>query len=1010
MYHQTKKTFSDRLLSSTETFFQLISSYVLSQSPKDFVSLDTNVNKHTFLMDDCSLVSAFNVRGTKKAMKSEEYADTVFKLESAMKGYMANGDTSFEWSFELDTDKTKEEIEEVYGKSARRVANKIGFLSTGIIDEQVDVMARFCHTETNLLVVRTQLTSLTREEIQQLKELTEKLGSNTPKMTDAQNLIHGASYYLHRHEATLSALKDDFDNAGIWIDLETTHEYAYHLRNSYDSGFTDLSWRPALQGDKYTYRPVESGDSDYSAFGMPKLQDQLIPRMAERLTYTTMQIGDTYIAPFSVKYLPKKPLPFASFLRSIKKENIPFRLTYAFNKHSSNSLMWKVGLASLLSLIKHRDNKEISSAYDNLSAVQDAGGDFVDLRIHVSTWSRQSEQDAKKQREIIVKRLQSWGGIECESVEGDPVETFMSSIPGLTRGKTASQLPFELNETMQLMPISRPSSIWDTGSRILRTAEGKLFPTQPFSKQMDYWLKVILGPMGFGKSAELACDNFSLLLHPDFNELAYIRQIDVGTTSRGFIMLVRSLLPENQAYLAQYHRLQNTKEFQKNILDTLPTLRLPTSAQLGSIRDMLVTLALPDDSEHPYEGTYQVISSLIKLAYTLTSERATALVYRPGLIKDVDDELARLDFTPIRNKVFWWDVADFLYINNSPHQMLAQQQAVPDIPYLVGLTSNERLTNEFEGLTTPMGEPILIFIARKLSGAMDDYPILSGRTRWNLQGAKIISLDLDDVTRGKGPAANKQNTIFYTLATNILTSDFFLYEEQLPELPEKHGLYDINSRGIYSKEIQRLKRLAKRFCVDEVHRGGGITTFESMLETTTLEGRKGGIDIVLATQLVKAIPDSIVKLANAVSILGSGSPANVKDCVEKFQLEPSLQTILENEMRSPSASGATSLNIFRTKRGTVQHKLISTVGPGFLWRINSIQEDDYVRRQLGKVLGEDIANEILVKRYPSGTIEAEMERLRKNRGLEKNGDFESSIVDEIVNDNLRYFKTQYTAA
>ena len=166
----------------------------------------------------------------------------------------------------------------------------------------------------------------------------------------------------------------------------------------------------------------------------------------------------------------------------------------------------------------------------------------------------------------------------------------------------------------------------------------------------------------------------------------------------------------------------------------------------------------------------------------------------------------------------------------------------------------------------------------------------------------------------------------------------------------------------------------------------------------------------MATQLVKAIPDSIVKLANAVSILGSGSPANVKDCVEKFQLEPSLQTILENEMRSPSASGATSLNIFRTKRGTVQHKLISTVGPGFLWRINSIQEDDYVRRQLGKVLGEDIANEILVKRYPSGTIEAEMERLRKNRGLEKDGDFESSIVDEIVNDNLRYFKTQYTAA
>jgi intracellular multiplication protein IcmB len=515
--------------------------------------------------------------------------------------------------------------------------------------------------------------------------------------------------------------------------------------------------------------------------------------------------------------------------------------------------------------------------------------------------------------------------------------------------------------------------------------------------------------MGFGKSAELASDNYSLLLHPDTDELAFIRQIDIGTTSRGFIRMVRGLLPSNKAYLAQYHRIQNTVEYRYNILDTLPLLRKPTAVQLSTVRDILVTLSIPDDKRLPEDGTYQAVRSLINLGYKRTQDRRYAIRYKKHLCPMVDEELERLNFKPTRKIVLWWDIADFLFIHKSEYQQVAQQQAVPDLPYLVSLTSDEGLQSEFEDVVTSKGEPILKFIARKLSAAMDDFPILSGRTRWNLSGARIVSLDLDDVTRGKGPAAHKQNTVFYNLATNILTHDIFMYEEQLKEIPTEVGIFDINSREHFQKEIRRLRRIPKRFCVDELHRGGGIETFESMLETTVFEGRKGGIDIVLATQLVKSVQNSIVELANTITILGAGNASNVQACVEKFKLDPSLKYILENEMRSPNASGATSLNIFKTKRGTVQHKLVSTVGPGFLWRINSIQEDSYVRERLSQVVGEDVAHEILVKRYPSGTIEHEIERLRKNRGI-MSDEIEESILDELVEDNIRYFNTQFVKA
>ena len=515
MYHQHKKTFSDRVLSSTESFFQLISSYVLSQSPEDFVSIDSTVNDHTFILDDCSLISAFRVKGTKIAMKQNEFKTTVFRLEAAMKGYLSSGDTNFCWSFEQDTDKTREHLENVYGNKARDTATKIGFQQTNFVDEQVEVLAKYCHVESNLLVVRTSLQSLTKNELKELKQLINQTGSTTPVMKDAQNIVHGASFYLHRHEATLKSIMLDFDYAGIWVDLEKTHEYAYHLRNSYDSGFTDLSWRPTLIGDSYVARSPENASSDYSSYGIPRIKDQLIPRMVDRLTYTSLQLGDTFVCPFSVKYMPHKSTPFAALQASLKKEGIPFRMTFDISASNFSTIAWSVGLASLLSIIKHQDNKDITTTYDSLKDVQEAGGQFVGLRIHLCTWSRVSEKEAKKFREIIVKRLQSWGKVECESVEGDPVETLISSIPGLSRGKVAPSLPYELNETMQILPISRPTSVWETGSRILRTDDGKIFPTQPFSKQTNYWLKVILGPMGFGKSAELATDNFSLLLHPD---------------------------------------------------------------------------------------------------------------------------------------------------------------------------------------------------------------------------------------------------------------------------------------------------------------------------------------------------------------------------------------------------------------------------------------------------------------------------------------------------------------
>lgn len=1013
----------DRMYAMAESLAQALSGYFLKQSPRDFVGLETAYGEQTLVMDDGSLISAIRIDGNKSAVHQQEYEKTCIQMEAYLRAIVNDGAHKLTWYFSVDNDKIEDELNHIYTNEAKRVAGNLGFLDTALIQEQADAIANYCHLERNLLIVRTYTRALTQVEKNQLSKEVKKANQGNIQMLDAQILNRGVEHYINKHLSLCSTLVDLFNNLNISARVMTNHEYLYELRNAYDSAWTDRSWKPYLPGDKYPLRLNENLGLDYSGVGIPTLKEQLIPRMMDVNFHHLATIGETVYAPLSVKFTAQSPRPFSELYVALKRAEIPYRITFDIDTDGVSLLVFKDIIASILIFPPASNNKQLVEAADRLRKLRDDGEEIVKLRVNLCTWAYQKDdQLAAKRREMLAKQLQAWGNMEPEQVEGDVAESIVSSIPGLSRGNAASPIPDALSSVIQMLPHSQLASIWEKGSRLFRTENGKVIPFQPFSSKQSHHTKLVIGPMGFGKSVEMAADNWAFVLHPDNQELPYISIIDIGPSSRGFIELVRGLMPDNKKHLAVYERLQNTKEYAINIADTLLGLRFPLSNHKATIVNFLCSLALPDDLGAPPEGTIDVMERLVSLGYERLADRRYQLKYESGIDASIDATLTKLNFDISSQRVTWWDVTDYLFSHQDVHQAaLAQRHAVPDISYFASLTNDPRIAGEFEDVSTSSGEKIANYVYRKLSSALNRYPILSARTQFDIGASKIISIDLDDVTKGAGTEAQIRTTVMYMLAYHTLTTHLYTGRDHLAEMAGEVGVYNVDYRPFHESRIASLERVPKRFQMDETHRGRQVTTFMQQLVTANLEGRKWGVDMVLGSQLTNGFPNEIKELATTVTILGAGNEANIMSLQQEFKLSETMIHYLRHAMRKPGRKGATLISLIDTNEGRLALFLYSSLGPRFLWAVNSVRSDSYVRNQLERKIGVLETRELLVQRYPNGTVNEEIEIRRRRRGetnrrfqngslinqVEQDDQTDNAILDEIIEDNLRYYEQHF---
>ncbi|EFY3727223.1 TPA: IncI1-type conjugal transfer protein TraU, partial [Escherichia coli] len=289
-------------------------------------------------------------------------------------------------------------------------------------------------------------------------------------------------------------------------------------------------------------------------------------------------------------------------------------------------------------------------------------------------------------------------------------------------------------------------------------------------------------------------------------------------------------------------------------------------------------------------------------------------------------------------------------------------------------------------------ELLLDYIRRALEQGHNDYPMISGYTRFMINPeTRVIAVDLNNVAGDKTPAGRLKTGIMYLLAGQIAGGDFTLpqyRDEVLKQLPREY-------HEIALKRINQLDQEVKTKVYDELHNARGIDFIWENLDTQEREQRKFAIRTVLSTQYLRDYPESVLKSANTLWLLRY-KPEDIPVLRDNFNVpEFMLKRFLKMpEGPAPDGSGVPVLGVFRVKSGTLARILKFTVGPLELWALNSSPKDSALRKTLTNKLGSVRARKILAENFPRGSATS----LIEHRAGQHNSD---NVIEELASELIR---------
>lgn len=275
-------------------------------------------------------------------------------------------------------------------------------------------------------------------------------------------------------------------------------------------------------------------------------------------------------------------------------------------------------------------------------------------------------------------------------------------------------------------------------------------------------------------------------------------------------------------------------------------------------------------------------------------------------------------------------------------------------------------------------------------------PIISGITKFDLGDARVVSLDLDEVAKSGGEAAERQTAVMYMLARYVLGRHYYLTEDSLHDFPEGYREYH---RG----RISEIREDPKRLVYDEFHRTSKARAVRDQVILDMREGRKWNVQIALISQSLDDFDPVMVEFATSIFIMDAGPEQSIKRSTEIFGLSETARVALKTRVHGPREGGATFLAQFATKSGMNTQLLTSTLGPIELWAFSTTAEDARLRNKLYQKIGPAEARRVLANIFPNGSVKSLVEKrlalLKEQQGMiEESSNL--SIVDQLLEEIL----------
>jgi intracellular multiplication protein IcmB len=590
---------------------------------------------------------------------------------------------------------------------------------------------------------------------------------------------------------------------------------------------------------------------------------------------------------------------------------------------------------------------------------------------------------------------------------GDPLEGVMSSALGIACASTAPAAIAPFREVVKLLPWQRASSPFQEGSVIFRTDDGRIWPYQMGSTLTTTWFDLIFAQPGSGKSVLMNATNLGTILSAGVSRLPYVAILDIGPSSSGLISLIRDALPLERRFEALHFKLRMTPEYAINPLDTQLGCRYPLPEERSYLIELLTLLCTPPGG-HPYDGMPQLVGLCVDEMYRWRDDAGANTEPRPYLMRveaEVDEALARHK-NHLPQDPYWWDVVDALFDVDAIHAaMLAQRHAVPTLSDAVTASRRPQIRALLE--ETQIGasaESVLHAFERMIAASIREFPILASVTRFDIGGARIAAVDLQEVAPQGDDLADRQTGIMYMLARHALVHSWWLGPDMLRSVPEKYRAY-------HEGRIRDIRESPKRICYDEFHRTSKTPAVRSQVIRDVREGRKWGVQIVLASQLLSDFSKDMVDLATGVWICGTAvSDRAIGETAEHFGLSDTARWVMRYRLTGPRPSGAPVLLLLSTNEGRYEQYLVNTLGPIELWALSTSAEDVILRNQMYDALGAVHGRQALGRFFPGGTARHEIRRrvvLRTERGEIEAGTT-SKVIEEIAKEMITHAHSDAT--
>lgn len=996
---------------SAEFFFGWVDTFLswlntsLGQSVSSYVDIETAESRYNLVARDGSLVSIIKLHGSTRLVGPEEYESILDKLYSGFKSGLSMGGHGLQCYFQYDESQADALLNNIISPSVK-TAQRLELELDDLFKERVNFLSQYCHEEQCYIVVWTSPSVLAQEQLKtSLAEKMNDLKSNTsPRMEYAQNMLASIPQLRDAHGAFVKNLLAELSTGGLHVEALDVYEALKQMRISIDRPVTSSSWKPHLPGDKLPMNMPE--DKDLSNIFYPPLSHQLFPRDAEIKDLHTLRIGDKIYSTASIDVFPQEPKSFNDLFVRLKATRLPWRISWSLQGDGLKNLGIKPTLAAILSFAGTY-NRLISDSAELLKQI-DVNSDeaIVQLRFSICTWTDYDKpKRLKGQIAELIKAIQSWGFCEISEYSGDSFYSFASNALAVTNKSPATATICPLFEACSMLPFTRPTSTWSTGALMFRSPDGKPMPYQPGSPQQTTWIDLIYARPGSGKSVLSNSLNLALCLQSGLVRLPRIGIVDIGPSSSGLISLLKEALPPYKKHLVAYHRLRMIPEYSINPFDTQLGSRKPTPQERSFLVNFLCLLCTPVGHSKPYDGIPDMCGMIVDELYKLRHDKSDFIPYQKGVCSQVDEAVDKISNFTLDDQTSWWEVTDALFeADFIQESYIAQRYAVPLLSDSVTVARSNSVGDLYGGMLSPTGETLVAAFTRMISSAIREYPILSRVTAFDLGEARVVSLDLDEVAKSGGDAADRQTAIMYMLARFIMAKDYYLSHENISDFPEAYKFY-------HSQRIREIREDQKRLVLDEFHRTSKAQAVRDQVVVDMREGRKWRVQVAVLSQSLDDFDSVMVEFATSIFILDAGPKTAVEKSVQTFGLTDTDRMALTSRVHGPRAGGATMLAQFATKHGTYTQLCTSTLGPIELWAFNTTSEDAYIRNALYDRISPKHARQLLARVYPSGSAaSAVVERLEKMKGKESTSSIindpeeeKGSVLDKMVAELLDYY-------